>query len=239
MLKMELYLNKKGNIEKLLYFNDCNSDNALNLILKKNLMKYKLMTGEENDCSTENKINRIQIFEEEDNNVENKNNLVQGKIKLSNKNEKSQIFHLLDSSSRSEESFENIRISSGKSDIGLNDVDFFVGIAYIYLKKHPNNIILKIMPFLLNNFENDFFEEKKPSYEDFINQLEISESNNNTLFIFPLTSLDHLSLMIVCNYKLYLLDSGLYHSSDDSYSFISKKIDKLYHELSPPKIPTI
>ena len=170
MLKMELYLNKKGNIEKLLYFNDCNSDNALNLILKKNLMKYKLMTDEENDCSAENKINRIQIFEEEeDNTVENKNNLVQGKIKLSNKNEKSQIFHLLDSSSRSEESFKNISISSGKSDIGLNDVDFFVGIAYIYLKKHPNNIILKIMPFLLNNFENDFFEEKKPSYEDFIN----------------------------------------------------------------------
>ena len=67
----------------------------------------------------------------------------------------------MDSSSRSEESFENIRISSGKSDIGLNGVDFFVGIAYIYLKKHPNNIILKIMPFLLNNFENDFFEEKK------------------------------------------------------------------------------
>ena len=51
-----------------------------------------------------------------------------------------------------------------------------------------------------------FLKKKKPSYEDFINQLEISESNNNTLFIFPLTSLDHLSLMIVCNYKLYLLD---------------------------------
>ena len=93
------------------------------------------MTDKENDCSADNKINRIQIFEEEDKTVENKKNLVQGKSNLSNKNEKNQIFHLLHSSSRSEESFENISISSGKFDIGLSDVDFFVGKAYIYLKK--------------------------------------------------------------------------------------------------------
>ena len=47
MLKMELHLNKNGNIEKLLYSKDYNLDIALNLIMKRNLLKHKLIKDEE------------------------------------------------------------------------------------------------------------------------------------------------------------------------------------------------
>ena len=59
--------------------------------------------------------------------------------------------------------------------------------------------------------------------------------NNNKLFIIPITSLDNFSLMLVYNYELYLINFGLFHSSDDEYKKVTNEICQLFNELKDLK----
>ena len=59
--------------------------------------------------------------------------------------------------------------------------------------------------------------------------------NNNKLFVLTLTSLDNFSLMLVYNYELYLINFGLFRSSDDEYTKVTNEIDQLFNELNDLK----
>ena len=63
-------------------------------------------------------------------------------------------------------------------------------------------------------YGKNYFETNRLTYKEFIKKLEINESDNNILFIIPITCLEHYSLMLVHNYKIYLLDYCLVNSSD-------------------------
>ena len=81
-------------------------------------------------------------------------------------------------------------------------------------------------------YRKNYFETNRPTYKEFIKKLEINESDNNILFIIPITCLEHYSLMLIHNYKIYLLDYGLVHSSDDEYLNISYKSESLNKKLN-------
>ncbi len=206
--KIELYL-EKGFIKNLLYKNYCNSGNALNLILKTNLSKYS-----------------ITKFEDD------KTILDKNKIYSSNKNEITKILLSINNNLSKFENIDNLSISSGNSDIGINDNEFFIALANIYLNKRPKNIIVKFMLSFSRVYRKNYFETNRPTYKEFIKKLEINESDNNILFIIPITCLEHYSLMLVYNYKIYLLDYGLVHSSDDEYLNISYKSETLNKKLN-------
>ena len=188
--KIELYL-EKGFIKQLLYKNYCNSGNALNLILKTNLSKYS-----------------ITKFEDD------KTILDKNKINSSNKNDITKIISFINNNLSKYENIDNLSISSGNSDIGINDDDFFIALANIYLNKRPKNIIVKFMLSFSSVYGKNYFETNRPTYKEFIEKLEINESDNNILFIIPITCLEHYSLMLAHNYKIYLLDYCLVNSSD-------------------------
>ena len=118
--KIELYL-EKGFIKNLLYKNYCNSGNALSLILKKNLSKYS-----------------ITKFEDD------KTILDKNKIYSSNKNEITKILLSINNNLSKFENIDNLSISSGNSDIGISDNEFFIALANI-CKDSPSKLAAALL----------------------------------------------------------------------------------------------
>ena len=105
---------------------------------------------------------------------------------------------------------------------------------YIYLKK-TKNIILKFIVSLWCFFSENYFEKKRTSYKNSVEVLKEKGLNNNKLFVLTLTSLDNFSLMLVYNYELYLINFGLFRSSDDEYTKVTNEIDQLFNKLNDLK----
>ena len=228
-MKIKLHYDGKGNIKKLLYCNGCNSDNAFNLVIKKNLSNF-ISKNEEN----------IKILIHEKNNPAKDNNTIlenvktiqnRDKINSLKKIEMEKIFLAMNDNKSINENDDNLSILSGNSDIGINEEDFVILLAIICQNIRPKNIKIKYMPSLSDTYVKNYFEISRPSYKEFIEKLEIDESDNNIMLIIPLSCLDHFSLMLVHNYEIYLLDYGLVHSSDDEYLAISNKSEELYKKL--------
>ena len=232
-LKIQLNLDEEGNIISLLYYEDFNPERTLDIILKKNLEKYAIDKKNNDSSQEKNNSRQKNIIVEEDKTAENKKKLIQEKIDLVQVDQKfTEIFQLLNNIGSFEENIDNQSSLSGKSDIGMPEKHFFIGLAYIYLKKKPKNIILKFIVSFYSLFSENYFEKTRPLYKNFVDLLKEKGINNDKLFVIPLTSLDHFSLMLVYNYELYLIDFGLYHSSDDEYSKVTNEIDQLYNELN-------
>ena len=212
-LKMKLVLDDKGIVSNILFFDDCNlySSNTFYYFLKKTLLKDIFSLKDiKNNIFPNDKINSL--------------NSKKSNILENNKKKEEQI-------NENENDIENDEnsISSGNSDIGFKEEDFLVALGYIYFKQKPTHIILKTLP--SNTFSKNIFESKNLSYQKFIEYLKIDNNNKNKLIVIPITELDHFSLLLVYNFNLYLLDFGLMHSSDDSYTIISNKIENEYIKL--------
>jgi len=121
--------------------------------------------------------------------------------------------------------------SSGNSDIGFTENDFFVVLGYMYIKKRPNNLILKYLPINSDFLDYSYFEKYKPTKEEFIQKLNIKKENSKKLLIVPISSLGHLSLMLISDLKLFLLDFGLIHSIDKNFLNISDESNDCYKKI--------
>ena len=105
---------------------------------------------------------------------------------------------------------------------------------YIYLKK-TKNIILKFIVSLWYFFSENYFEKKRTSYKNSVEVLKEKGLNNNKLFVITLASLDNFSLMLVYYYEFYLINFGLFQSSDNEYTKVTNEIDQLFNELNDLK----
>ena len=101
-------------------------------------------------------------------------------------------------------------------------------------------MILKLFNFDNNLFTNDFFEIQKSNFEQFKIAIGITELHKNHLIIQPVNLMDHYSLILVNNDKIYLLDFGLTHCSDsikNEYTKIANdSTDKLLEILKDKKV---
>ena len=149
-LKIQLNLDEEGNIISLLYYEDFNPERTLDIILKKNLEKYAIDKKNNDSSQEKNNSRQKNIIVEEDKTAENKKKLIQEKIDLVQVDQKfTEIFQLLNNIGSFEENIDNQSSLSGKSDIGMPEKHFFIGLAYIYLKKKTKKYNFKVYSFIL------------------------------------------------------------------------------------------
>ena len=103
-------------------------------------------------------------------------------------------------------------------EIGMNDQQLYIGLTLLSLKYTNNNIILNFLNFYPSGILIDnYFEAEKPDYNAFIEKFEMNlPKYENKLVITPLVLNSHFSLLLFYNKKIFILDFGLLHCTDDN-----------------------
>lgn len=121
---------------------------------------------------------------------------------------------------------ENCFTDSDPKEIGMNDIQFFIGLGIINELNKKTNIILKLFNFYPKGpLSYNYFELHNPDYKKFINDLNIDNlAFQNKMIIVPLNINYHFSLLLIYENKLYLIDYGLVHCSDSNINEILNEI---------------
>ena len=129
---------------------------------------------------------------------------------------------------------DNCFTNSNQKEIGMNDMEFFIGMGIINeLNKNPN-IILKLINFYPNGpLSDDYFKLHKTDCKKFIEELNIDYFPfKNRIVIVPLNIDYHFSLLLIYQMELYLIDYGMIHSTDCYLNDMIKKMEQFESSIS-------
>ena len=123
-----------------------------------------------------------------------------------------------------------------KKEIGINDKEFILFMEIINrmnLNKNKN-IILKAFNFYPNgSLDDDYFTLNKPNFNQFLDDLGIDELTcKNKIIIVPLNVGCHISLLLIYNNRMFIIDFGLHHIIDDNIVNMKSEINSLDDKIS-------
>lgn len=113
-----------------------------------------------------------------------------------------------------------------EDEIGINILQIYLALGLLSLNNNNANIILKFFDFYPKNKFKNYFELMMPDFDNFLKDLN-NDKIINKLIIIPLTIEEHLSLLLVYNNNIYILDFALSHFTDE----FTDKAKKLISDL--------